>query len=804
MKHLSLITATLCDMSAVKSIGKYISGLVSLLLFAACLSTTAQAAQIVHYDGKPVTIELSAGIERSINFGTHVQVGVTKGQQQRNLFRSQTAQGYVHIRANKAFNKERIQVKRADTGAIILIDLTAREGGSFTEEVQVMTGEQNKATNPFASSTDNSLSLPMANSSITPVTLTRYAASQLYAPRRIHQPIPGISKTPIGVKGEIKVFKGINRAFVDAYPSFAIKGGGYYLAVIHLVNNSANDITLDYLDINLPFSHATFQHHSLKPSGQSGDDTILYLVSDKPLTQVLVPWDFYAPQAQLIADEGCNKMQSNMLVKIIAGAAVLLIISLLVIGRGEEKSQAVASEPIDLQGSPTLDSLQAIETTLPEFDTSERLLDERTLSDEFGANLDDDKAVMRQLLAEFKEIRRQNDTLATENRALSTRVKQMLNMEDSIRKRVDGELDLVTRQTQQNNTKLENSLTESNNILDGLRVAYDDLNANRSASQPTASGYSINGIDTDNLGYTDTGEPVDTGEVIWQTPLDAKQEQDGSMAFPDISLSGIDFTQPIDVLTEPLGQDEKLSKEARSIKAYTIPNNATLFGSVGMTALLGRIPLDGVVESAYPFKVLIGEDNLSSNGIHIPDLVGIKMSGFAAGDWLLSCVSGEILSMTFTFADGTIVSYPEKDEELEKPLGWFSDDNGVPCVTGTKLTNAPQYLSQRIGLGAIGAYADAKVQSEFTNSTNGLGGASSVLTGDPLAVARNSAISGSVSEVSNWLEERQNRAFDAIYVEPGTDLIVHITQEIWVDYDPEGRKVIHHESINQTPTRTLD
>ncbi len=433
-----------------------------------------------------------------------------------------------------------------------------------------------------------------------------------------------------------------------------------------------------------------------------------------------------------------------------------------------------------------------------------RLLDDATLTGDFDADLDTDKAVMRQLLAEFKVIRRQNDELATKNRELNTRISQMLNMEQTISKRVDNQLDQVARKTDKNNTQLETSLKESNSILDGLRVAYDDMNISRQSSKPNASEYSINGFDADNLGYYDSGAPIDTGEIIWQSPLDAQQNNDGEMKLPDISLSDINFTKPVDVLTAPLGSKEKKSKEERLVKAYTIPSNATLFGSVGMTALLGRIPLDGVVESAYPFKVLIGEENLSSNGIEIPNLVGITMSGYASGDWLLSCVSGEIISMTFTFADGTISSYPEKDEVLERPIGWFSDANGIPCVTGQKLTNAPQYLSQRIGLGAIKSYADAKTQAEFTNTTNSLGGASSVLTGDPLSVARNSAVSGSVSEVSRWLEERQDRAFDAIYVEPGTSLIVHVTQEVWIDYDPEGRKVIHHESINKIPSRTLD
>ena len=97
-----------------------------------------------------------------------------------------------------------------------------------------------------------------------------------------------------------------------------------------------------------------------------------------------------------------------------------------------------------------------------------------------------------------------------------------------------------------------------------------------------------------------------------------------------------------------LFKSKKQTKEERSVKAYTIPINGTLIGSVSMTAMLGRIPINGQVIDPYPFKVMVGEENLSSNGIHIPGVTGIKMSGIAKGDWTLSCVSGEITSMTFT------------------------------------------------------------------------------------------------------------------------------------------------------------
>jgi len=44
------------------------------------------------------------------------------------------------------------------------------------------------------------------------------------------------------------------------------------------------------------------------------------------------------------------------------------------------------------------------------------------------------------------------------------------------------------------------------------------------------------------------------------------------------------------------------------------------------------VPIDGTVNDPYPFKVLVGADNLTANGIDIPDVAGAVFSGTASGD----------------------------------------------------------------------------------------------------------------------------------------------------------------------------
>src|SRR5699024_1480440 len=94
---------------------------------------------------------------------------------------------------------------------------------------------------------------------------------------------------------------------------------------------------------------------------------------------------------------------------------------------------------------------------------------------------------------------------------------------------------------------------------------------------------------------------------------------------------------------------------------YTVPKNSTLAGSVSMTALLGRVPINGTVQNPYPFKVVVGRKNLTTNGIVLPEIKGAIVSGHGVGDWTLSCVRGTVQSITFVFADGRVRTVPEPD-----------------------------------------------------------------------------------------------------------------------------------------------
>ena len=77
-------------------------------------------------------------------------------------------------------------------------------------------------------------------------------------------------------------------------------------------------------------------------------------------------------------------------------------------------------------------------------------------------------------------------------------------------------------------------------------------------------------------------------------------------------------------MTSATEKTGKLTQELNTVHpVYTVPRNATLIGSTAMTALVGRVPVQGQVRDPMPFKVITGADNLAANGLTVPGVQGM-------------------------------------------------------------------------------------------------------------------------------------------------------------------------------------
>lgn len=236
-------------------------------------------------------------------------------------------------------------------------------------------------------------------------------------------------------------------------------------------------------------------------------------------------------------------------------------------------------------------------------------------------------------------------------------------------------------------------------------------------------------------------------------------------------------------------QTAKMTKaEPEKVRpAYTVAKDTTLMNATAMTAMIGRIPVDGSTPDPYPLKILIGKDNLAANGLELPGIEGMIFSGLAFGDWNLSCVRAQLYSASFIFPDGTIVNHTE----TAIPLAHITDPYGN-CITGKFVTNAPAFLAQQsllAGLGAAGAaYAEAQTETQTSALT---GTSTSTLVGSISDKVLGEVVEKTTDEIRLWFLQRQKQSFDAVVVEPGASVVVHIDKELPIDHKESARRTTY-------------
>jgi cell division protein ZapB len=283
-------------------------------------------------------------------------------------------------------------------------------------------------------------------------------------------------------------------------------------------------------------------------------------------------------------------------------------------------------------------------------------------------------------------------------------------------------------------------------------------------------------------------------ELVWIEPLDRIEPGLGDALREQVDPARNIGRPDATVATAPM-------------PVYTVPRNATLMGATAMTALIGRVPVRGEVRDPMPFKLITGRDNLAANGLGVPGVHGMIWSGTAIGDWTLSCITGRLDSVTFVFDDGTIRTLATDDRDSQdgnRPLGWISDAHGIPCISGERKSNAAAFLSQRIGVKAMEAAAQAAAAAQTTTVLRDSGALSSRVAGDQRDYVLGKTLADAGSEVAAWLAERQAQNFDAVFVAAGGEVVIHVDRELNIDRDPNGRRLNHDTTPSRTAARPLD
>lgn len=416
-----------------------------------------------------------------------------------------------------------------------------------------------------------------------------------------------------------------------------------------------------------------------------------------------------------------------------------------------------------------------------------------------SASSDTSVETLKTLTADISTVEEQNKQLVAQNNALTTQDKTTLEQfKKDLQAQVDKQLTDAKTQLQTAQTSTQAAINSS-----GASIAKAPTAA------PTNSANANPGESNSGLVWVDDLQASQTNTATSTAASSSKQL--AALLNPGLTEKQNNTNKSDAGLILPtLNPNQDHSKKPLVVPYYTIPVNATLTGAVAMQPIIGRVPIDGKVPDPYTFKVIIGPKDLAANGVDIPsNIQGIVASGVAEGDMLGQCARGDVTAMTFVFTDGRISTTQAKDGSS---LGTIAGANGNPCLAGKFHTDAAIYLGAEAGLAGMQGYGNALSQAQLNNTTSPTSGSTiSSLVGSANTYAFGQGFSASAQAAQKWWDERVQNSFDFVYVanvDPKTGkklkLNINITQEIPIDYDPNGRKVFYDHQQNKFTASQLD
>lgn len=247
--------------------------LATWLLLPVCASATELPERIA-WRKVPIAVALPVGTERLVHFPEAVKVGILA--QLQSALRVQSIDGTLYLLARQPFEATRVIVRALNNTQVYLLDLSATSDGTANTPITIY--QPDESGDALDSTVTSSGPADYGY-----VTLTRFAAQQLYAPARLLQPLPGVVRIPVQ-REAVPLVRG---NAVSAHPLIAWRAGDLYVTAATLTNQTAQPVTLDPRTLRGRWLSATFQHNRLHASGSEADRTVVYLVSERPFADAL-------------------------------------------------------------------------------------------------------------------------------------------------------------------------------------------------------------------------------------------------------------------------------------------------------------------------------------------------------------------------------------------------------------------------------------------------------------------------------------------------------------------------------------
>ncbi len=248
----------------------------ALLVAGALMTLPVWAVEIIEWDRRPLTIPLPVGGERIVMLDRNVRVGLPAPIADPEVLRVQSTGGVLYLLAREGFDTQRVQLQDVESGEILLVDLSARNGVS-DEDIRIVEAEP--AMDETAGAEQ---AVPQEKAAGTgtpaPVALTRHAAQSLYSPMRTIETLPRVRRVPMRLPETLPTL--LPALPVTATPLAAWTLDGYTVTAVRLSHRDRfRAFELDPRWLQGELYSATFMHPSIGPRGSVEDTTTLFVVT---------------------------------------------------------------------------------------------------------------------------------------------------------------------------------------------------------------------------------------------------------------------------------------------------------------------------------------------------------------------------------------------------------------------------------------------------------------------------------------------------------------------------------------------
>lgn len=409
------------------------------------------------------------------------------------------------------------------------------------------------------------------------------------------------------------------------------------------------------------------------------------------------------------------------------------------------------------------------------------------------ANRDNNNQELATIKSEVDSLQKQRTETEQTNSRLNNELEQLRSKLSSEIENKNNQIEELKKQVEMASVSavkiIEDVKEQADNRINDIKNTIKPEAVNKSNSETTNSN-EVNPSATDSENVNLRPYQIIGGDI---------QSNNNELELPNLFNLNSQSKNPFGGVAD----NATIQNEPKPVQAitlfpvYTLPATTMLTDSKLLTPLVGRVPIENNVNDPFKFQIELGAENLAANNHKIPGVEKAIVAGVAIGNRDQSCVRGVINVITFIFQDGTIHTVGDNSGEGGRAtggLGYLADPYGTPCIYGTYINNAAQYLSGQIAAAFLAGMADAYGNSQITYDNDDGDYFSYVASGDSFKYMLGSGASETANTIAEYVSQRAAGAYDVVYVPQAQKVQIIIEKQVDIDYDVNGRKTSYLNS----------